>query len=95
MTEVDVPVTYRQMLVPLAVVVVDVDVHQPVGEPVYHGVDLPSGVGVPDIEGHTEIGALDEAAEALGGPPQEERDIRHVLDPQPDVPAGDQPVQGP
>jgi hypothetical protein len=78
--EVDVPVADGQVLVGLAAVVVDVDVGHAVAQELEHRVDLTSGVGMPDVEAHAEIRALDHAGEVLRPAAEHERQLGHVLD---------------
>ena len=78
--EVYVPVADGEVLVGLAAVVVDVDVGDAIAQQLEHLVDLPGGVGVPDVEAYAQLCPLDHAGEVLRPAAEHERQLGHVLD---------------
>ena len=80
MTEIYRSFAYRQMRIAGPVVVVDVDVDEPVAQQIDDGIYLPRGVGMTYVEGHAEIRAFHDLRQLRCGPAQEERRGGHVLD---------------
>ena len=68
-----------EVLVLLPHVVMDVHVGDTVAEDVDHRVDLPRGVGVPDVEAYGQVRATDDLRELGGTRSEHDRELRHVL----------------
>ena len=85
MTEIYRPFAYRQMRIAGPVVVVDVDIYEPVAQQIDDCIYLPRGVGMAYVEGHAEIRAFHDLRQLRCGPTQEERRRWHVLDPHDDA----------
>ena len=77
--EVYAPVAYGEMGVAVPVVVMDVDVGDPVPKEFEHLLDLTGGVRMAYVEAHGQVCAVHDRAQLLRGAAEHHRERRHVL----------------